>query len=457
MKDIKTLKKLIIIILICIIILSIIIIILFINSKKSNDDYIENVAEEYVHNGDTLSNQSITRVLENRTFYSIQNCIIKYETIVNLNYEIKTKTSTEPLPSTVYHIENEQQKREAIIKLLDEEYIKKYDINENNIDKYIDIQLGAQNSEVLKVNKLISNNLEVDGYSVYTKSENDEKFYIVKIDKKDQVFSIYPLEKNKYNNIDEINIEINTDNIEKNDRNIIIYSNINAGEIATKYFQEYKNLLLNKPQEAYEKLDKEYREKRFGSIQEFLDYVESNKEDFKLMQIHQYLLNTHLNYDEYVAKDIYENLYIFQETEPKEYTVKLDVYTNLTEELKEEYNKYQDEKKVQFQIDLFRQMINNRDFKSAYNVLDDGFKQNYFKTQEDFERYIKEKTFRYNKIEYKNIKKVGEVYTCETTLSDLSNGQYIDKTKQNVGQYNWNFVVQLEDAENFRISFDTGM
>ena len=35
----------------------------------------------------------------------------------------------------------------------------------------------------------------------------------------------------------------------------------------------------------------------------------------------------------------------------------------------------------------------------------------------------------------------------------LSEGNYEDESKKDVNQYDWTFIVKLNDAENFKLSF----
>lgn len=461
-------KKILIVIAVAIIIILIITgIILLV--KNSNEDKVFDNSEEAEEVSDSESedytliesqeNKEVMRVKDNRIFYTIENCIKKYEAFVNLDYNKQVNDLGYPSLAAEYEIDNENAKKEAILKLLDKDYIKDNGIDGNTLYNYIDESIQETTVEALKINKLENEEgISTEGYSVYAKKTNNGKtenlYYIVKIDTDEEVFCIYPINVNVYNDIDDIKIKNNTEYIEANDRNTFVYASINYGQIAARYFQEYKQLLLNDPEMAYSKLDENYRNKKFGSIDEFYKFIEKNKEDIQLMQIYQYNYDSYTDYNEYLAKDRYENLYMFQENAPKDYVVKLDTYTILTEEFKENYKKSGGEEKVKIQMDVFRQMINSQDFKSAYNVLDENFKQNNFNTQEQFEQFIKENAFKYNKMEFRNVTEEDGVYVCEVTMTDLTNGGYVDETKKDINQYNWNFITKLEDAENFKISFN---
>ena len=446
-------KKIIILILIIVIIMISISAIWLLRDKSEQTDNIDNTTEV-----ETSREQTTELVTDNALFYTVENCIKKYEAYVNLDYEKQVDELNYPSLAAVYQISTLEEKNQAILDFLDEDYIKTYQINENNVSKYVEETENENiNITALKMNKLINMDKGTKAYSVYALKDTGEEeidiFYIVKLDENSQAFSIVPIRNEDYKDIDDINIENSTTSIEKNSRNTIIESDMNEGQIATKYFQQYKSLLLNDVEEAYEKLDKEYREKRFGSIDEFQEYVESNIQEIQLSQIYEYTNESYATYKEYVAKDRYENLYIFEEISPNNYTVKLDTYTLTTDKFKEEYQKSNDIRKVQLQLDVFRQMINNYDFKAAYNVLSEDFKQNYYDTEEGFKEFIKQNMFRYNEIHFEDIEKVGNVYACEITFTDLSNGNYEDTNKENINEYKWTFIVELDDVENFKLSF----
>ena len=446
-------KKIIILILIIVIIMISIGIIWLLKGKSGQTDNPNNTSEV-----DDTSVEKIELVTDNAIFYTIENCIKKYEAYLNLDYNKQVDELNYPSLAAVYQISTLEEKNQAILDFLDEDYITTYQINESNVAEYVEeTENENMNITALKMNKLINTTEGTKAYSVYALKNNGEEeievFYIIKLDEDNQAFSIVPTENEKYKDINDINIKNSTILIEKNSRNAIIESDMNEGQIATKYFQQYKDLLLNNVEKAYEKLDKEYREKRFGDIDEFQKYIESNIQEIQLSQIYEYTNESYDEYKEYVAKDRYENLYIFEEISPNNYTVKLDTYTLTTDKFIEEYQKSNDIKRVQLQLDVFRQIINNYDFKTAYNVLAEEFKQNYYNTEEKFEEFIKQNMFRYNNIHFEEIEKEGNVYVCEVTFTDLSNGDYKDISKENINEYKWTFIVELNDAENFKLSF----
>lgn len=103
---------------------------------------------------------------------------------------------------------------------------------------------------------------------------------------------------------------------------------ITEEDMAKKYLNDYKNKMLNSPEDAYEVLNKEYREKRFGSLESFTEYLNefigSTNYD---MEVDKYQIK---NLGGYKYFDIYDNTgdhYIFKEISIMNYEVYLDGYT----------------------------------------------------------------------------------------------------------------------------------
>lgn len=214
--------------------------------------------------------------------------------------------------------------------------------------------------------------------------------------------------------------------------------------ICEDYFNTFRLNLEYDAQGMYDKLDKNYREKRFGSYSEFAKYIkENNVNNAKLAS---YLVNREDDYTEYVCKDQNENLYIFKEVAVKDYTITLDTYTLEQEKFNEEYEKATNQKKVMMNIDKFFQMLNAKDYKAAYEKLDTNFKNNYFKTEQDFENYIKQRVFSYNKVEYVSYN--GDISGIFKYDLNLKNKQ--DETQE----VSFSVVMQLKEGTDFVMSFN---
>ena len=129
------------------------------------------------------------------------------------------------------------------------------------------------------------------------------------------------------------------------------------------------------------------------------------------------------------------------------YTLILDTYTIDIPEFVDRYNSVTNQEKVILNINKFMQSINDGDYKYAYSILADSFKQNNFKTLEEFTNYVKTNFFENNKFDYRKFSGEADTYyTYEVDITDSSNASEEVKTKT--------FIVLLEDGTDFKISFN---
>lgn len=395
--------------------------------------------------------QNVTDVSE---FYTVRNCINTYLDLINTNNSKYYSKEENAL------IVSENQIKQNILDLLSKEYVEKNNITIKNIDKFIE---NINESLIYTpLNMKCKQEYEVAKYLVYgfTMSINNEyksNFYIiVNIDRHNNTFSIEPLNE-KYNSINDISVGNIQTEIEKNNNNVYVNQKVNAEYICNEYLIAYKRMALVNPSITYEYLDKEYREKRFGSLENFKKYLQEEKDSITNLHLNEYLTNYYKDYIEYACKDDYGKIYIFNVTSPMNYSIKLDTYTITTDKFKTEYEKGNNQTKVQMNINKFVLMLNNQDFDAAYSVLDEDFKKNNFKTKSEFEEYMKNKTYRYNNLEIKNYEESGNTYLVKAELTDLTNGKYVDESK-GTGKsgyiYIWDFAMQLKEGTDFVMSFE---
>ena len=113
---------------------------------------------------------------------------------------------------------------------------------------------------------------------------------------------------------------------------------------------------------------------------------------------------------------------------------------------KETYENAEDYKKVQMNIDKFFQMINRKDYKTAYSCLAQSYRDNYFKTQDEFEKYVKNNFYTYNKVSYQKYEQKGnKLYIFSIKLEDIT-GENAEKKEVKI-------IMQLNDDLDFEMSF----
>lgn len=269
----------------------------------------------------------------------------------------------------------------------------------------------------------------------------EEMCLIVNIDYRNLTFTIEPSNQS-YDDITEVK---QLSQIEKNDTNQFRNTVQNEEQIVSDYINLYKRYALGNPQIAYNYFDKDYRDKRFGSIENYKAYVEKNKEEIKNLEGYQYQVNNYEGYTQYVCKDKYENVYIFNEESIMNFTIQLDTYTIPTEKFLDNYEKAKEDKRVKMNIEKWIQMLNNRDYASAYSVLDETYQDSNFVSVEEFETKMRESLPLHYKIEYKVASKENETYIQNIVLSDI--------TGEEEKSLHMSIIMQLKDDYEFVMSF----
>mgnify|MGYP004521651055 FL=1 len=432
------LKK-IIIAMIIIVVIIILIILGFLKNMKNNN------IQNQVSVGDAgeevdYSKTDLQIVTEKIDYYTIRNCINNYLNAINKQ-------------SSIYYIANEyveDMQIENVYNLLSSEYIDKNNITKKNLSDKIKLINEEEILVPLKMRVLEKEN--VNKYIVYGIIQTidnkyvDDLYMIVNQDYKNKTYSIEPIDE-EYDNIDEIKITNENKSIEQNDSNVYVNQKITNEYVTNEYFILYKKLALSKPEVIYNLMSNEYKNSRFGSLEKFKEYISENQEEISKIRLSQYLVNNYDDYIEYVAKDQFENLYIFNESKDESIDIKLDTYSIATEKFKETYNDATDEEKVQMNIDKFFQMINRHDYKNSYNCISGNFKNNYFSTEEKFKEYAKQNFFEYNKLEFKNCEKKGaNLYVVKLELNDI--------TGENTEAKEINIIIKLNEELNFEIAFN---
>ena len=240
--------------------------------------------------------------------------------------------------------------------------------------------------------------------------------------------------------------KITISSIEVKEGNTYYSTNVLDTQMASIYLKEYAKLLQQDIGEAYSKLQEDYRQKRFPTQKSLEDYVKV-KGDYLLESQAKSVSVANTDKETiYTIRDYYGNRYIVKETAVLEYTIQLDDYTIENSDFNEKYEQANDREKSLLNIDKFFEMLNMQDYETAYALLDSNYKQNNFKTLEEFEKYIKQNLFLLNKVSYAeyNNNIVGlHVYKAIVT----------DATEQSEKQVNMSIIVKLLEGTDFIMSF----
>ena len=432
----KKIKKYIIIV-ICLII---ILLIATIGLRKNNSGNQLFISEDIQESEDDREYDDSIQISD---YFIIKSCVQGYVDALD-------KTNS------VYYVtqENGEQtydsklQKQTIYSFLSSSYINTNNITENNIDSFIKVTNEKFRFYPIEIKKM--NDTEVRTFKVAGVIQNLEyknanrEFFIVNVDYSNNTFSIQQLGEKEYEKYNKSN---DTEkNINNNGNNVFYNSNIDVQKISVEYLNLYKFLTLADPQITFNMMTEEYRNKRFGTLDNYKQYIKDNYEEIVGIYANKYLTNNTEQTIQYVIKDQYENLYIFDVESTMDYTIKLDTYTLDEEKFKTTYNSSDEAQRVQMNIDKFFDMINRQDYRTPYKCLDNTFKKKNFNNEKLFENYVKSKLFKYNKYSVKELKSVGSnTYACRMNISD--------KTTEDGASVQMTVIMKLLEGTDFTMSF----
>lgn len=382
-------KRILMIVLILLLIASGTITLIIINklNKKS-------VVETEEQLGDVETEYKRESVINSTVFYTVEDCINTYIEAVK------------------------EGKKEKIIKLLDLEYITENNINEDNVLNYIGkkktafIALKMYESELYNVCSYIVEGIADD------EKLNTKIFYMVKLDTNNYTFSIIPLSSKKYNNIDEVEDSENMEEIQNNDENSFDYNRIKDDEEISKYFTYYCKLAINNTKKAYEMLEKDYKDKRFNQYSKFEDYIKKQAKNLKEVEVAGYSVTKQEDSKIYTIVDQNGNVYIFNKKVPMNFTVQLDDYTLESEENKEKYLNSYNVDKVKLNVNKFIEMLANYDYESAYELLNETYKNNNFKTLNSYKKFLEQNFYNSNSYKIEKIETDAQDYIITISVRE---------------------------------------
>lgn len=103
--------------------------------------------------------------------------------------------------------------------------------------------------------------------------------------------------------------------------------------------------------------------------------------------------------------------------------------------------------RIKTYLGTYFKYIETKDYNSAYNLLYDEFKESYFPTLEDYEKYIQEQDFPdLLTIDYDSIMTQGELYIVTVRIGNMQARSDTQKVEKK-------FIVKENDYNDYYISF----
>lgn len=344
---------------------------------------------------------------------------------------------------------------QKLINIIASEYIREDNISVNNIIGKVkdDFIQYSENYEII-LNNIYMAESEVTFQTyfinlLYYNKDNNQRYatkLMVQLDNANSTYQIIPYKYMQLKGYDKLSLndkfEAKQLEIANKSDNVYNLVAISKDSMAERYFNLYSTYLECDKEASYYLLNKEYREKRFGSLDEYVKYVTENKLENAV--ISKYQIINYDNYTQYVCVDSIGRYYIFNENSVMNFSLILDTYTIDLPTFTEKYNSADENQKVALNIDKFFKAINAKDYKYAYNCLAGSFKNNYFKTQAEFENYAKANFYENNAVTYNSFEKQGDLCIYSVTITDTKTNNKKQKT----------FIMQLGEGTQFVMSFD---
>lgn len=334
----------------------------------------------------------------------------------------------------------------ALTNLLDSEYMKANNITEDNVLSFLQQykEINSYFTKEIYIKEIVHRQNLRGTYcyikGIIRKNGIEENLYVLmKEDYMNGTYSLTFLTEDEFSKMGNDNRDIV---IEKNNYNSIYTVSTTDYEICLEYLKDYKNAVNNNPEKAYELLDTEYKEKRFGNVENYKEHINNTKSNLNVTVLKKYSVERSEETTKYVCVDENERYYIFEDDKLMDYKVILDTYTIDLPEFLEKYNKAQEIEKVAYNIEKCIESINNKDYSYIYNKLDSEFKYNNYKTEEEFKMKIQEKLFDVNIITDSTSSNEGDIYIYELKINDNK-----EKTQ------NMKIIMKLGQGTDFTMSF----
>lgn len=435
MEYLKRKKTLILLMIIVVIIIISIVVALLLLTTSNNEEVASNNTVSEENNNETEAEPQINET----KYYNITNVVRTYLGALDKSKYI--------LSDGTNYSEDESTK-ESIYNLLSTEYIESNNITVENVYDYVkDVN---ENITFVPLDMRISQGQNVDkflvyGNIVYMDSQDLEKVYvIVNIDNTNNTFSIEPINNEEISNINDFKFESTLNTIEKNYSNTYLNNNMSDEDISKEKFNNFKLLILRKSEDLFNLLNEEYRNKKFGDYNGFSQYIDSNYDRLRTINLSMYQFTEEDGYKQYVLLDQDDRYYIFKETSENKEEIFLDTYTVDLPEFLDRYNGADDEYKVGYNVEKFISAINDGDYKYAYNLLDETFRRNNYPSQGDFENFVKTNFFENNEIQHNNVEKQGNQFVYGITIINKDN----EAERKNI-----TVIMELGEETDFVMSF----
>lgn len=267
-------------------------------------------------------------------FFKLSSKKNQYENIVsdisdiNEAYEVKSCTNK----FYIFCKEYIDSSPNSVFEMLDDEYIKKYNLTKNNFKKMLDIY-DSDSIQIDKVYKIQEREKValyiVQSTQLYKNNDITKEFNIVlKVDRNNNTFSVFLdnyIDDNNYNNLklgDKVNISLKS--IEAKSNNTYDTSDRRTTDNVEDIFKEYTNNCIFYEKRAYSLIDEQCKKNKYSNFELFDRYVTDNIIDIVTMDLLSYEETQKDGYIEYKCTSNKGQVYIFKVTSYITYSVTIE-------------------------------------------------------------------------------------------------------------------------------------
>ena len=284
-------------------------------------------------------------------------------------------------------------------------------------------------------------------YTVWISNLNQEierqRSYIIILDVDQNTFAVRPV-KGRESDSEKLSLLNNLIGIPRTHYNVFTMPFKTDGNIAIEYYRRFKQMLINNPEEAYHKLDTEFREARFDGVEDFIEFVQDNMDELVERDIERYSVSEVDGYREFVTLDQFGNIYLFRASGIMEFTVKIDTHTLIIRQFLNAFDSASEQGRALLNLQRITEALNHGDFRFAYNKLSPAFRDANFPTLDSFETYVRNVLPRRFTVEHGRSTREGDVHSQVIRFVDRNSENVIEKT----------FLVLLQQGTDFVYSFN---
>lgn len=288
----------------------------------------------------------------------------------------------------------------------------------------------------------------VQAYATFSRQNNNDRYSIIYLDAENSTYKIEEINSEDYRNIVNNTISnkfLQNESIPLENNNTYTISPISNEGIATIYYNIIRNLLTSNQNELYNILNEEYKSIRFQDNANFTTYCTNIIQSMPNAYLTQYSVTTDNGIEQYTCVDNYNNTYLIKLNTNYDIEVCLDDYTIETEDFRTKYASASIESKAITNADKVMKMINSKDYRAIYNLLDETYKANNFATLDSFIQYINTAFYNFNYYTISNISEQGPYYLITVTCKE--NASASAATKEN------RMIISIGEGTNFTMSF----